>query len=530
MTTDTDRRTAPLDLGTRYVFERVLGRGGMGVVLRAQDTLLNRLVAVKLLSDELADNPEAQQIFLTESRALATLSHPNLVGIFDVTEIDGRAMMVFEYVEGETLEQLLKKGGQFDEAEALRVAIELTFAIEYLHGKNVIHRDLKPANVMVQPDGKVRLIDFGLARSLEDIAERGTRLRGSPAYMAPEQVMGEALGHHTDLYALGMTLFEILAARLPFETGDMSFAQVHRHPPSLGTLRDGLHPDLVIIVDRCICKSRSDRPPSALEVRKILTTIATDVAAGVRPTQSRLTAVLTNVDFSTAAEDLSRNKGLVGLLAGITAVFILVLVVVLMFLKMIPMPGADAPKESVAVIEEVPKTVLKATEVPVNNTVVLDTVLSDGIPPTKLEVQNGIQAAETASDVVAAVVDELPVRTNIRKISPRPTEPKVAEAPVAAVEAPKPVIENPVGEPETFQPTKFGSTSALVSAEEKKAAEQKEAAEQKKAAEAKAALAARAQAEARAKADALLKEKQRLEAAKKKAAEKPEKVAPPVSF
>jgi predicted Ser/Thr protein kinase len=486
-----------MDLGTRYVFERVLGRGGMGVVLRAQDTLLNRLVAVKLLSEELADNPEAQQIFLTESRALATLSHPNLVGIFDVTEIGGRAMMVFEYVEGETLDQLVRKNGRFAEAEALRVAIELTFAIEYLHQKNVIHRDLKPANIMVQPDGKVRLIDFGLARSLEDIAERGTRLRGSPAYMAPEQVMGEQLGHHTDLYALGMTLFEILAGRLPFESGDMSFAQVHRHPPSLATLREDLHADLVVIVDRCICKAQSDRPASALEVRNILTTIAADVAAGVRPSRSRLTVPsFPGVDFSTTGQDLSRNKGLVGVLGVITVVFIIAFVGILMMLKMIPMPG----EEPDVVVATLPSPGVKPAAVQ-------ETLIEDGVREVMAQVRGGILAAETASDAVA---EGLAGREkNRRPTRPVETTPKPEPVEEEAVEVVVPA-EKPAG---TFQPTKFGTPGVAVvpSAEADKAD-------------------AQAKAAAKAKADALLQEKLRLEAAKKKAESKPAKVAPPVSF
>lgn len=509
MSSDIDRRTPPMDLGTRYVFERVLGRGGMGVVLRAQDTLLNRLVAVKLLSEELADNPEAQHIFLTESRALATLSHPNLVGIFDVTEVGGRAMMVFEYVEGDTLDQLLRKNGHFDEAEALRVAIELTYAIEYLHDKNVIHRDLKPANIMVQPDGKVRLIDFGLARSLEDIAARGTRLRGSPAYMAPEQVLGEQLGHHTDLYALGMTLFEILAGRLPFDSGDMSFAQVHRHPPSLATLREDLHADLVVIVDRCICKAQSDRPASAVEVRKILTTIAADVAAGVRPTRSRLTAPnFPGVDFSTTAQDLSRNKGLVGVLGALTVVFIIAFVGILMMLKMIPMPGEDPD----VVVATIPAPEINAAEEVQEEVTPEDVVVEDGVPQVMAQVRSGILAAETASDAVAdGLAGRAKTRQSTRSVENTPELEPVAEPAEVVVPEEKPA--------ETFQPTKFGSPSvaAVPSAEANKA-------------DAKARLEAKAKAAARAKNDALLQEKLRLEAAKKKADAKPAKVAPPVSF
>jgi serine/threonine-protein kinase len=254
----------------------------MGVVLRARDTVLNRPVAVKLLSDEIAHIPEAHEIFLTEGRALADLSHPNLVRVFDVIDEGPKAMMVLEYVDGINLDDRYRQEGRLTQEMAVDCGLQLCDALTYLHENGYIHRDLKPANVMVQPDGTIKLIDFGLARSLDVIWERGTRVRGSPAYMAPEQVTGERLSFATDVYALGTTLFELLSGNVPFLQGDMSFAQVHREPPRLAERVEGLHPSLYGLIDQCLRKRPEERP-STRAVSDALRQISEDVRMGRVP-------------------------------------------------------------------------------------------------------------------------------------------------------------------------------------------------------------------------------------------------------
>lgn len=248
------------DLGGRYQIERVLGRGGMGVVLRAQDRLLQRTVAIKTLNEELAGNADAQQIFLTEARGLAALSHPNLVSIHDVTQIEGRAIIVFEFIEGKSLEALLAEQGRLDEADLLRAGIQMGRAFDYLHKKGFIHRDIKPANMLVQADGTLKVIDFGLARSLDDIVNKGTQIRGTPAYMAPEQLLGEPLTGATDVYQLGITLYELASGKLPFEGGHIMFAHVHTAPTPLLHHVPTLSPELASLIMQCIAKSPAERP------------------------------------------------------------------------------------------------------------------------------------------------------------------------------------------------------------------------------------------------------------------------------
>ncbi len=257
-------------MGERYVFERVLGRGGMGVVIKAQDTVLERSVAMKALSEELRDNAEAQRVFLAEARALATLRHPNLVAVHDVTTIDGIALMVFEFVDGENLEARTSKGSRLSDRELVDVARQLAAALDYLHQRGVIHRDLKPANLILKPDGELKVIDFGLARSLEDIYTKGTRVRGTPAYMSPEQIQGHELSHASDLYQFGITLYELATGELPFPAGDMGYAHVHMTPPPVSERAPRLHPDLAALIDRCLEKSPADRPAAASDISALL--------------------------------------------------------------------------------------------------------------------------------------------------------------------------------------------------------------------------------------------------------------------
>jgi serine/threonine-protein kinase len=251
------------DLGERYEFLGELGRGGMGVVVRARDTLLNRDVAIKILTPELQGNQEAERIFLTEARSMAKLSHANLVSVHDVIAEGARSMMVVEFITGRNLEEVLQEKGTLSQKAVINIGIQVCRVVEYLHSQGVIHRDLKPANLMIEGDGTVKLIDFGLARSLEQIANKGTKIRGTPAYMAPEQVLGEELSEAVDIYQIGVTLFEALTGELPFSQGDVAYQHVHSEPPSVDTVGQNIFPALSELIDLCLSKDPEDRPASA---------------------------------------------------------------------------------------------------------------------------------------------------------------------------------------------------------------------------------------------------------------------------
>ena len=259
-----------LNLGERYVYEKTIGRGGMGMVIRARDRMLNREVAIKLLSDELHDNEEAQGIFLAEARHLATLSHPNLVAVHDISKVDDRVFMVMEYVRGSTLEQLSETLKGLSEAIALKLMIQLTRVVAYLHDHKVIHRDLKPANAIVRHDGTLKLVDFGLAKHFDDLYIKGTRMRGTPAYMSPEQLKGHELGPSSDIYQLGVCLFEMVTGKLPFSQGDVAYSHLNERAPRVRTIRPEISGALEDIIAACLAKEPQDRPQSAQELLALI--------------------------------------------------------------------------------------------------------------------------------------------------------------------------------------------------------------------------------------------------------------------
>ena len=251
------------DLADRFSFERVLGRGGVGLVVKAHDGLLDRPVAVKLLHSDLAHDPAVQRLFLREARGLARLSHPNLIGVHDVLVRAGHIVMITEYVRGVSLDRLLARQGPLDPRLAVKVGIQLSRAVHYMHTSGYIHRDLKPSNVMLQRDGTVRLIDFGLAARAEDITRHSRRAFGTPDYMAPEQLMGEVLDARTDVYQIGVTLYELLAGARPFPTPDLSQDVRARHATPLRESAPAADARLAALVHRCFEHSRGARHQSA---------------------------------------------------------------------------------------------------------------------------------------------------------------------------------------------------------------------------------------------------------------------------
>ncbi len=256
----------------RYRLDAELGRGGMGIVYRAHDTLLNRPVAVKVLSED-GLGPESQARLLTEARAAAQLNHPNVVSVYDAGEASlsngpGRPQpfIVMELVEGPSLHDQPPKSF----SDILTIARQVCAALDHAHAHGVIHRDLKPENILLAQGGAAKLMDFGLARSrgASRLTEEGT-LVGTVFYLAPEQAMGQEIDGRADLYAFGVVLYELLAGRLPF-TGDDPLAVVSQHiyapvvPPRAHNNRIPLELNALIL--RLLSKRREDRPASASEV------------------------------------------------------------------------------------------------------------------------------------------------------------------------------------------------------------------------------------------------------------------------
>jgi serine/threonine protein kinase/tetratricopeptide (TPR) repeat protein len=266
------------NLGQFHVLAR-LGQGGMGEVFLAEDTTLRRRVAIKLLTSASVDRPRLVARLRREAIALAAVSHPNVVTIHAVAEADGLPFVVMEFVEGSTLQELLPVDG-FEPARVVDLALGVAAALQSAHEKGVLHRDLKPGNVMVTAEGHVKVVDFGLARMLDEDAQSGTlahttagRITGTLAYMAPEQLVGESLDRKSDLYSLGVLLFELATGRLPFTGTTVPWLMQQillEPPPELSSMRPDAPARLARLVAALLAKEPQRRPASAALVSEEL--------------------------------------------------------------------------------------------------------------------------------------------------------------------------------------------------------------------------------------------------------------------
>ena len=265
----------PARLRDRYRIVGELGRGAMGVVYRAVDENLERAVAVKVINDDMRTHPEAMRMFASEAKALAQLNHPNIVAIYDQVGTSQEAMLVMELVEGTTLDREITRRGKYPWRDALALIDKLCTGLAYAHGKNVIHRDIKPANIFITTDHQLKIGDFGLARLNAEATKRSTQIRGTPMYMAPEQITGGLIDGRTDLYAVGCTLFELISGRPVFLEGDQLFQQIHGEPQKLRAVEPESPEAVEDLVSALLAKASADRPANADAVRATIATILT---------------------------------------------------------------------------------------------------------------------------------------------------------------------------------------------------------------------------------------------------------------
>jgi hypothetical protein len=259
--------------GPRYeVLERI-GAGGMGVVYRARDRRLGRVVALKRLSEQLIDHPKAVKYFLREARAVAGLSHQNIVTLYDVDEEDGVPFLTMELLEGRNLSQIVSAKGALSSADTARVGGQAAAGLACAHRQGIVHRDVKSANLFLTRARVVKVMDFGLATMAEELRRAGTVL-GTPQYMAPEQASGRAADHRVDLYALGVTLFHLATGTWPFEDGDVLHHHRHTPAPDPRSRRPDLVPSLAELILACMAKEPEKRPATADDVAARLHAIA----------------------------------------------------------------------------------------------------------------------------------------------------------------------------------------------------------------------------------------------------------------
>ncbi len=269
----------------RYELQGEIGRGGMGVVHLAHDRELGRPVAVKFLPENLADNPNALDMFRAEARAAALINHSNVVQVYDVGMIGGRHCMVMEYVPGRTVRQQLRQRGSktripLAPRKVAEIAREIALALDYAHRSNVIHRDVKPGNILISETGLVKLMDFGISKILEHGQDGVTQARGTPQYMPPEQILGRSVDGRTDVYALGISMFEMLTGQRPFRGDRVVDQQLHDELPDPRDLKPDI-PEILIDIMRKACQKKpEDRYASAGEMAEALDQYLTDELIG----------------------------------------------------------------------------------------------------------------------------------------------------------------------------------------------------------------------------------------------------------
>jgi serine/threonine-protein kinase len=250
----------------RYELEERVGTGGMSAVYRAHDRLLERKVAIKILHARLGEDDEYVERFRREARAVAQLAHPHIVTVIDRgEEDDGRQYIVFEYVEGDDLKQLVSRTGPLPIDQVVDLGAEIASGLAYAHERGIVHRDVKPQNVLLNGDGRAKVTDFGIARSLDverGVTQTGTVL-GTSTYIAPEQASGQPVDDRSDVYSLGVVLFELLTGDVPFPGENfviVAMQHVNTPPPPVLERRPDAPPALAALVDRMLAKDHLERP------------------------------------------------------------------------------------------------------------------------------------------------------------------------------------------------------------------------------------------------------------------------------
>src|SRR6186713_2135493 len=278
----------PVVLAGRYQLDRRLATGGMAEVWLAVDLALDRRVALKWLKPSLATDPVVAERFRREAIAVAGLTHPNIVAVHDVFEDGGRQAVVMQLVDGKSLRQLLDVQTRLSPELTIHIGTCVAAALDAAHRAGFVHRDVKPGNILVTPDGRVLLTDFGIAKGLDggDDLTSDNVMMGTAKYLSPEQVRGRKLDGRADLYSLGLVLYECLAGRVPFvgaSDADTALARLQRDPTDLARLRPTLSTGLVNLIHRLLSRDPAQRPTTGAELRTALQRVAAEPLPDLTP-------------------------------------------------------------------------------------------------------------------------------------------------------------------------------------------------------------------------------------------------------
>jgi serine/threonine protein kinase len=279
----------------KYKIIGLIGEGAMGVVYRATDSVLDRIVAVKVMSESIARQQELRHRFLHEAQAAGSMQHPNIISVYDLGELDGHPYIVMEFVEGVDLAQIIASRNPLTLQTKLDIVIDVLAGLAYAHKRGIVHRDIKPANIRIAEDGRAKIMDFGVAHlSTSELTVTGA-IVGTPAYMAPEQITGSRTTFATDLFATGAVLYELVTGVKAFSASTLQslyFKIVTEPPVSTLALLPGLPAELNRIIEKSLAKNPSDRYVSALEMANDLTQLRATLSNAVQPATMSLTATV----------------------------------------------------------------------------------------------------------------------------------------------------------------------------------------------------------------------------------------------
>jgi len=270
------------EVGKYRILEQI-GEGAMGVVYRALDPVLNRQVAIKVMSDALARDDDLRSRFLREAQAAGSLQHPNVITIYDFGEVGGHLFIAMEFVTGEDLEDMLDRSASLTLVQKIDVLVDVLGGLGYAHRRGIIHRDIKPANIRIDEDGRARIMDFGIARFESSKMTRTGLMVGTPAYMAPEQITGGPITPATDLFSVGSVMYELFTGTKPFEGESLQsvfYKIVSSSPPDITSISPGLPASLNSIAMRALAKEPAERFSSAVDMANALTEVRASLDRG----------------------------------------------------------------------------------------------------------------------------------------------------------------------------------------------------------------------------------------------------------
>lgn len=256
------------NFGRRFDVTEKVGRGGMGEVYKALDKNLNIMVALKILPEEVSNYEWATHALEREAEAASRLSHENIIRLFDSDIEEGHRYISMEYIDGFTLEQILAERGPLEPEDLARYSIQICEGLDYAHRHKIIHRDIKPSNIMITPQGRIKITDFGIARIVKDSISRVSMMAtaGTLAYMSPEQLLGKPVDGRSDIYSLGVLLYELSTGSLPFKSGDITYQHQNIIPDLPTTKRSDIPPELVHIIMKCLEKNPNTRYQTSREI------------------------------------------------------------------------------------------------------------------------------------------------------------------------------------------------------------------------------------------------------------------------